>query len=36
MIGIETNRKSSRLLLWITLAVVLVLYGFPFIYLLLT
>ena len=27
MIGIETNRKSSRVLLWITLAVVLVLYG---------
>lgn len=36
MIGIETNRRSSRVLLWITLAVVLVLYGFPFIYLLLT
>lgn len=36
MIGIETNRTSSRVLLWITLAVVLVLYGFPFIYLLLT
>ena len=36
MIGIETNRTSSRVLLWITLAVILVLYGFPFIYLLLT
>ncbi len=36
MIGIETNRASSRVLLWITLAVVLVIYGFPFIYLLLT
>lgn len=36
MIGIETNRRSSRVLLWITLGVVLVLYGFPFIYLLLT
>ncbi|MBG6056050.1 multiple sugar transport system permease protein [Salinibacterium sp. CAN_S4] len=36
MIGIETNRRSSRVLLWITLAVVLVIYGFPFIYLLLT
>lgn len=36
MIGIETNRASSRMLLWITLAVVLVIYGFPFIYLLLT
>lgn len=36
MIGIETNRTSSRVLLWITLAAVLVLYGFPFIYLLLT
>jgi multiple sugar transport system permease protein len=36
VIGIETNRASSRVLLWITLAVVLVIYGFPFIYLLLT
>jgi len=36
MNGIETNRASSRALLWITLAVVLVIYGFPFIYLLLT
>ncbi len=36
MIGIETNRRSSRVMLWITLAVILVLYGFPFIYLLLT
>lgn len=36
MIGIETNRRASRVLLWITLAVVLVIYGFPFIYLLLT
>lgn len=36
MIGIETNRRSSRVLLWITLAVVLVLYGFPFLYLTLT
>lgn len=36
MIGIETNRKSTRVLLWIALAAVLVLYGFPFIYLLLT
>lgn len=36
MIGIETNRRQSRVLLWIALAVVLVIYGFPFIYLLLT
>ena len=36
MNGIETTRKSSRAFLWITLAVILVLYGFPFLYLLLT
>lgn len=36
MNGIETNRTSSRVLLWIALAVILVLYGFPFLYLLLT
>lgn len=36
MIGIETRRRSSRTLLWITLASILVLYGFPFVYLLLT
>ncbi|WP_341953687.1 carbohydrate ABC transporter permease [Salinibacterium sp. TMP30] len=36
MIGIETNRRSSRLFLWVALAVVLLIYGFPFLYLLLT
>lgn len=36
MNGIETKRTSSRVLLWIALAVILVLYGFPFLYLLLT
>jgi multiple sugar transport system permease protein len=36
MIGIETNRRSSRLFLWIALGIALVIYGFPFIYLLLT
>jgi len=36
MNGIETTRTSSRVMLWVTLGVILVLYGFPFIYLLLT
>jgi multiple sugar transport system permease protein len=36
MNGIETRRLSSRMILWIILAIVLVLYGFPFLYLLLT
>jgi multiple sugar transport system permease protein len=36
MNGIETRRLSSRVILWIILAIVLVLYGFPFLYLLLT
>ncbi len=36
MNGIETKRTSSRVILWIVLAVILVLYGFPFLYLLLT
>ncbi|GAA1208474.1 carbohydrate ABC transporter permease [Rhodoglobus aureus] len=36
MIGIETNRRSSRLILWSALAVVLVIYAFPFLYLLFT
>jgi multiple sugar transport system permease protein len=36
MNGIETKRTSSRVFLWITLAAILVLYGFPFVYLLLT
>ncbi len=36
MNGIETKRTSSRVLLWITLAAILVFYGFPFVYLLLT
>ena len=36
MNGLETRRVSSRVILWTVLAVVLVLYSFPFIYLLLT
>src|SRR6478735_8477784 len=36
MNGIETRRLSSRVILWIVLAIVLVMYGFPFLYLLLT
>lgn len=36
MNGLETRRLSSRAILWIILAIVLVLYGFPFLYLLLT
>ena len=36
MNGLETRRLSSRVILWIILAAVLVLYGFPFLYLLLT
>jgi multiple sugar transport system permease protein len=34
--GLETRRRSTRALLWVLLAAVLVLYGFPFVYLLLT
>lgn len=36
MNGIETRRPVSRMLLWFALLAILVLYGFPFIYLLLT
>jgi multiple sugar transport system permease protein len=36
MNGLETRRLSSRVILWTILAIVLVLYGFPFLYLLLT
>lgn len=36
MNGMETRRRSTKTLLYILLAVILVLYGFPFIYLLLT
>lgn len=36
MNGIETNRRSSRFILWVALVAILVLYGFPFAYLLLT
>ncbi|MEU5156389.1 carbohydrate ABC transporter permease [Glycomyces sp. NPDC021274] len=36
MNGLETRRRSTKALLYVLLAVVLVLYGFPFIYLLLT
>lgn len=36
MNGIETRRTSTRVILWIILAFVLVVFGFPFLYLLLT
>jgi multiple sugar transport system permease protein len=36
MNAIETRRLSSRVILWIALAGILVLYGFPFLYLTLT
>ena len=36
MNGLETRRRPMRVILWGALAVVLVLYGFPFVYLLLT
>ncbi|MFI6674131.1 carbohydrate ABC transporter permease [Kribbella sp. NPDC050470] len=36
MNGLETRRRSTRALVWGGLAVTLVLYGFPFVYLLLT
>jgi multiple sugar transport system permease protein len=36
MNGLETRRRPTRLILWGTLIAVLVLYGFPFVYLLLT
>lgn len=36
MNGLETRRRPTRVILWGALAAVLVLYGFPFVYLLLT
>ena len=36
MNGLETTRKPSRILLWIALALTVVLYGFPFVYMLFT
>src|SRR5881227_4092065 len=36
MNGLETRRRPARVILWGALAAVLVLYGFPFVYLLLT
>ncbi|WP_432889044.1 carbohydrate ABC transporter permease [Kribbella sp. CA-245084] len=36
MNGLETRRRPTRIILWVALAAVLVLYGFPFVYLLLT
>jgi multiple sugar transport system permease protein len=36
MNGLETRRVSTRILLWIVLIAIVVLYGFPFIYMLLT
>ncbi|MFF0269043.1 carbohydrate ABC transporter permease [Kribbella sp. NPDC004536] len=36
MNGLETRRRPTRIVLWAALAAVLVLYGFPFLYLLLT
>ncbi len=34
--GLEAGKRSTRTLLWIVLAAALVIYGFPFVYLLLT
>ncbi|WP_327635361.1 carbohydrate ABC transporter permease [Kribbella sp. NBC_00482] len=36
MNGLETRRRPTRVVLWVALVAVLVLYGFPFVYLLLT
>ena len=36
MNGLETTRKPARILLWIALALTVVLYGFPFVYMLFT
>jgi multiple sugar transport system permease protein len=36
MNGLETTRTSSRALLWIALVLLVVLYGFPFVYMLFT
>ncbi|NQD89878.1 carbohydrate ABC transporter permease, partial [Paenarthrobacter sp. CM16] len=32
--GLEAGKRSTRTILWILLAVAMVLYGFPFLYLL--
>ena len=34
--GLEAGRRSTRTLLWVLLAAAMVLYGFPFLYLLFT
>lgn len=34
--GLEAGRRSTRIILWILLAAAMVLYGFPFLYLLFT
>ena len=34
--GLEAGRRSTRTILWVLLAASLILYGFPFLYLLLT
>lgn len=36
MIGIETNRRPTRIILWVALTITLIVYGFPFLYLILT
>lgn len=36
MNAIESRRRSTQLILWVALAIVLILYGFPFLYLILT
>ncbi|MFC9689200.1 carbohydrate ABC transporter permease [Kribbella sp. NPDC056951] len=36
MNGLETRRRTTRVILWVALFAALVLYGFPFVYLLLT
>jgi len=36
MSGIQTNRRTTRVLLWAALTMALIVYGFPFLYLILT
>ncbi len=36
MSALETRRPASRAMLWVALTLFVVLYGFPFVYLLLT
>lgn len=36
MNGLETNRTTTRVILWVALTLLVILYGFPFIYMVLT